>query len=119
MDIAGYTLCPPAYVYLILSLVLFILMIAMSLTGNVIMVYVLKVIAWTFILNLICRGGYTNIAWFLVLLPLILIVVMLMAYTTIFMLAVNQAQHTSKTREAMGGVSVATKNNRIDNPPHV
>lgn len=27
---------------------------------------------WTFILNLMCRGGYTSFAWFLVLLPVIL-----------------------------------------------
>lgn len=33
---------------------------------------------WTFILNLMCKGGYKNFAWFLVLLPLIIFILILL-----------------------------------------
>jgi len=59
--------------------------------GNKIMLAISKLIYvafWTFILNLMCKGGYKNFAWFLVMLPLILFFVVL----TVFMLS-SGARH--------------------------
>ena len=42
--------------------------------------FVLKlvyIVVWTFILNKLCRSGYKNISWFLVLLPFILFFVLI------------------------------------------
>jgi len=103
-------------------------MIAMSITSSVLIIFALKIIIWTFLLNLLCRAGYINIAWFLVLLPLIIIVVLLMTYTAIFALAVTQAQKETpqvptisplRKIETMGTMGIPTKYNRIINPPHV
>ena len=87
-------LCTPAFVYLALS-VFTILMIAIQNMGNTtryclgsfsckvsntFMIFLLKgvyVLFWTFILNVLCQAGYTNIAWFLVLLPFILLFLLL------------------------------------------
>lgn len=87
-------LCTPAYVYLIIS----ILAIAISAVQNIgsnktynlgmfscyvpncIVIFIVKIIYilfWTWILNLICKDGYTGIAWFLVLLPFILLFVIM------------------------------------------
>jgi energy-coupling factor transporter transmembrane protein EcfT len=97
MKIGGIALCRPAYVYLILSLITFILFIALQSTGSAIMGFVLQVMIWVFILNLICSSGYENVSWFLVLFPFIIMVLMLIFYTTLFTMAKTQAQiETSK-----------------------
>jgi hypothetical protein len=87
-------LCTPSYVYFIVS----VLAIAMSAVQNMgnrnkytlgmyscrvpscLMVFIVKVIYilfWTWILNLMCKDGHSGIAWFLVLLPFILLFVIM------------------------------------------
>ena len=46
-------------------------------TITVFIAKIIYVVFWTWILNLICRDGYTNIAWLLVLFPFILLFVIL------------------------------------------
>lgn len=93
-------LCTPSYVYFIIS-VLAIAISAIQNMGNTrkytlgmyscrvpscIAVFIIKVIYilfWTWILNLMCKDGHSGIAWFLVLLPFIMLFVimgMVMAY---------------------------------------
>ena len=87
-------LCSPAFVYLLVSVVVFIV-IAIQNFGNttrycvgqyecyvpntfVIFVFkALYILFWTFILNSLCKAGYKEVSWFLVLLPLILLFVLL------------------------------------------
>ena len=90
MSIVGLkNLCTPAYVYLVVSLIAIVIMMIQN-YGNVntycvgsyscsvtstVLIFIIKmlyVLFWTWILNLMCRAGSTNIAWFLVLLPFIL-----------------------------------------------
>ena len=87
-------LCTPSYVYFIIS----VLMIAIAVVQNLgnqtkynlgmfscrvpscISVFIVKIIYilfWTWVLNLMCKDGHTGIAWFLVLLPFILLFVIL------------------------------------------
>jgi hypothetical protein len=83
-------LCTPAYVYLVVSAIAMVVMIYQN-YGNLttycigsytctvsstIMIFVIKalyVLFWTWILNLVCRAGAPGIAWFLVLLPFIVL----------------------------------------------
>ena len=85
-------LCSPAYFYLIVS-VIGVIILSIQNYGNTkkycvgkfscivpstILVFVFKIafIAfWTFILDLLCKAGYTNISWVLVLLPFILFLI--------------------------------------------
>ena len=87
-------LCSPAFVYLALSVVA-VLIIAFQNLGNtkkyciglyecavdntfvVFLFKALYILFWTFILNVLCKGGYKNVAWFLVLLPFILLFVIM------------------------------------------
>lgn len=91
MGVVGIrNLCTPAYVYLVISVIAIVLMAVQNLsnpqmycigiyacsTNSVFMIFLLKivyVIFWTWILNIICRAGATGVAWFLVLLPYILL----------------------------------------------
>uniref|UniRef100_A0A6C0AZE0 Uncharacterized protein n=1 Tax=viral metagenome TaxID=1070528 RepID=A0A6C0AZE0_9ZZZZ len=85
-------LCTPAYVYFILSVIGIIFSIIqnfgskntyklgmfMTRVPSTILVFAVKIIYilfWTWILNLICKDGHTGIAWFLVLIPFILLFV--------------------------------------------
>ena len=47
---------------------------------NTLMIFVFKimyVIFWTFILNLLCKSGFNQLAWFLVILPFLLLFVLI------------------------------------------
>ena len=87
-------LCTPALVYFIISVISIIVM-AFQNYGNtdlyclgmyscnvtsVGIIFVLKfiyVLFWTWVLNIICRNGYENVSWFIVLFPYILLFVLL------------------------------------------
>jgi hypothetical protein len=83
-------LCTPAYIYFLLSVIGIIIAIIQNVgnsgvyclgsmsvpVSSTIMVFVVKVIGilfWTWILNLMCKDGHKEIAWFLVLLPFVLL----------------------------------------------
>jgi hypothetical protein len=87
-------LCTPSYVYFIIS-VLAIAIAAVQNIGNknkytlgsfscrvpsciaVFIVKIVYILFWTWILNLMCKDGNSGIAWFLVLLPFVLLFVIL------------------------------------------
>ena len=87
-------LCSPAFIYLFLSVLIFII-IAIQNFGNTtkyclgtfeceipntFLIFVFKaiyILFWTFILNSLCKAGYKEISWFLVILPLLLLFVIL------------------------------------------
>jgi hypothetical protein len=87
-------LCTPAYVYFILSVIGIIASVIQNM-GNkniykmgmysarvpstllVFMVKIVYILFWTWILNLICKDGHKGIAWFLVLIPFILLFVIM------------------------------------------
>ena len=87
-------LCTPAIAYLGIS-ILFLIIVYFQNVGNInlyclgtqscevsniSMIFFIKMIYilfWTWILNLICSSGAPSIAWFLVLLPFILMFIML------------------------------------------
>jgi len=87
-------LCSPAFIYFVISAI-GLAIAAIQNMGNtnlyclgsfscnvpstilVFMVQFVYVAFWTWILNLICKDGYTNIAWLLVLFPFILLFVIL------------------------------------------
>lgn len=87
-------LCSPALVYFIISFISLALILVQNLGNensyhvgtfscrvpNTAIVFIIKfiyVIFWTWVLNLICKDGYSNISWLLVLLPYILLFVII------------------------------------------
>jgi|UniRef100_A0A6C0HQE2 hypothetical protein len=87
-------LCTPAFVYFVLSVIGIIGSVIQNM-GNknvykmgmfsarvpstllVFLVKIVYILFWTWILNLICKDGHTGIAWFLVLIPFILLFVIM------------------------------------------
>ena len=87
-------LCTPALVYFVMSVISVALILLQNLGNadsynvgsfscrvpNTTIVFIVKFIYiffWTWVLNLICKDGYTNISWLLVLLPWILLFVII------------------------------------------
>jgi len=94
MKIVGLKdICPPAQFYFILSIVSLVIMGYQNLgnstlycigdyncdvpnTGMVFVIKLLYVVFWTWLLNVICRGGASWFAWLIVLLPILLLFIM-------------------------------------------
>ena len=95
MAVSGLrNLCTPSYVYLVISAIALVVMMYQNM-GNVdkyclgsyscnvsstALIFVIKavyILFWTWVLNLICRSGNTGVAWFVLLLPVILLFVVL------------------------------------------
>ena len=87
-------LCTPAFVYLSISVIIFIVIAVQNFGNttkycvgayecnlpNIYIMFIFKaiyILFWTFILNSLCKAGYKEISWFIVLLPLILLFIIL------------------------------------------
>lgn len=94
MAIVGlYNLCSPAKFYLVVSFITILVMALQNYNNvdvyclgnyscnvNTAFIFVIKIIYvlfWTWVLNIICSSGGKNIAWFLVLLPYIILFILL------------------------------------------
>ena len=82
-------MCTPATIYFVISLIFLIVMGLYNLdntdklclgdyscyVGNNTLVFLLNaiyILFWTFVLDLMCKGGYSSLSWFILLLPFIL-----------------------------------------------
>lgn len=87
-------LCSPAFFYLAVSVGIFVIIAIQNLGNttkycigdyecalpNTFMIFVFKaiyILFWTFILNSLCKAGYKEVSWFLVLLPLLMLFIIL------------------------------------------
>ena len=87
-------LCTPAFLYFVISIIGLVLVLLQNLGNtnsyhvgsfscrvpNTTMVFIIKfiyILFWTYVLNLICKDGHTELSWLLVLLPWILLFVMM------------------------------------------
>ena len=87
-------LCTPAAIYFVVSMIAIVLVLLQNIGNrnmynvgsfgcrvpNTALVFIVKLIYilfWTWILNLMCKDGHSEISWFLVLLPWILMFVMI------------------------------------------
>jgi hypothetical protein len=87
-------LCTPAMIYFVISIISLVVVLMQNLGHNnsyhvgsfscrvpnttaVFVVKLIYILFWTYVLNLICKDGHTNLSWLLILLPWILLFVMI------------------------------------------
>ena len=87
-------LCTPSMIYFVISIIALAIVLLQNLgnqnsytvgsfscrvpsTALVFIIKLIYILFWTWVLNLICKDGHTNISWLLVLLPWILLFVMM------------------------------------------
>lgn len=90
--IGRLSLCPPAFLYLLVSFIAFVIIAYQNIFNpnsysycignfncevpNIYMVYLVKLLYiffWTWLINIICMKGGDAISWFLVILPFVLL----------------------------------------------
>ena len=72
------SICIPAMLYLILSIIGLISMAYTQCMTVCILVNLLFIGIWTWFLNFLCKSGYTTISWILVILPFIMFILMIL-----------------------------------------
>jgi hypothetical protein len=86
-------LCTPAYVYLVISVISMVILLLQNMGNtnmycvgnygcqvNTVSVFVGKILYvafWTYVLNYLCKAGYKNVSWFLLLLPFLSLFILL------------------------------------------
>lgn len=92
-----HKLCTPAYFYFVISIIALVLMIFQNVGSrttycvgnyscpvedNVIILFIqaLYVFFWTWVLDLICKSGFTPVSWILVLLPFVLMFLIIASF---------------------------------------
>ena len=87
-------LCTPAYLYFVISMIGLVIIAFQNLGNtttytigsfstivpNTILIFTLKLLYiafWTWVLNYLCRSGYSSVSWFLFLVPFILFFVLI------------------------------------------
>jgi hypothetical protein len=69
-----YKMCTPAQIYFVLSALGAIIALLNNIPIVAVALKFVFIILWTYILAYLCKKGYANISWFLVLLPFIVMV---------------------------------------------
>jgi hypothetical protein len=67
------SLCTPAKIYLIIAVVASVVALYNKVMFSAILMKLLFAMLWTYILSQLCKKGYANISWFLVLFPYVVI----------------------------------------------
>ena len=110
-------LCTPAFIYFILSVIGIVVSVVSNLgTGSnmytlghlsipvssTLLIFIVKIIYvlfWTWILNLMCKDGHREIAWFLVLLPFVLFFILMLMIEGFLMEGFENADDTDATEK--------------------
>lgn len=103
------SLCSPAFFYFIISCFALVASIIQNAgnnkkycmgtlecnVGNNAVVFLMKILYiafWTFVLDYICKSGYVNVSWFIVLLPFISMIILLIG----MILFLNKKEETKQ-----------------------
>ena len=78
-----FSLCSPALLYLILSIICLIIMIYLKVNMITIAMKDLLVAIWTWFLNFLCSKGHIGISWFLVIIPMVVFALCLIVVSNI------------------------------------
>ena len=79
------SICVPAIVYLVISIIAIIGMITVEFQPISILVKILFFALWTWFLNFLCLSGYEWISWFLVIIPFVIFLVMMVFAYEVFL----------------------------------
>jgi hypothetical protein len=76
-------LCTPALIYFSLAIISILILLFTKEPVVILMGQLVFVLLWTWILNLICTNGFTNISWVLVISPYVILFLFYMMKPTI------------------------------------
>ena len=111
-------LCTPSYVYFIISFIGLILSAIQNMGNNhkyslgtfscpvssCFVIFAIKMVIilfWTWVLNLMCKDGHAEVAWFLVLLPFVIFFMILMIASSQLRKMENETKKKNKNIETL------------------
>lgn len=111
-------LCTPSYVYFIISFIGLIFSAIQNMGNNrryslgsfscpvysCLFIFAIKItiiLFWTWVLNLMCKDGHAEIAWFLVLLPFVIFFMILMMASSQLKKIENEVKEKNKNIETL------------------
>lgn len=111
-------LCTPSYVYFVISFVTLIFSAIQNMgnnrmyslgsfscpVSNCLFIFAMKIVVvlfWTWVLNLMCKDGHSEIAWFLVLLPFVVFFMILVMVSSRARKIENQMKEQKKSLETL------------------
>lgn len=94
-------LCSPAFIYFVVSMAALVYLVVLNTTGSSVLclgdyscnvgnvtatlvINLIYVLFWTFILDLLCKNGYTPFSWILVFLPILLLFIVYISLILFF-----------------------------------
>lgn len=110
------SLCNPAMFYLVISGISFLFILFQNLNnpneycvgnmkcntekkGIVFIGKVVYILFWTWLLDLMCKGGYTNVAWFILFLPFIFLFILIALFILMSLGTMAEQSLTSSKEE--------------------
>ena len=114
------SLCTPAFIFFVLSVLSLFVMLFDNIqntnsycfgnvscnvanTSTIFIVEILFLVFWTWVLNFICSRGYTNVAWFILLFPYIVLFGLLL-------FGASEIRNTNKQNEASVAIVIGSNN---------
>ena len=101
-------ICSPALFNLILSSTAIVLMVAFNFNVKQFVSSSLYTVVWTYLIDMLCNNGHYTIAWFLVLFPFIVIILVLLFFFSLFTgintaaaVATSNKEETEKAKESL------------------
>ncbi len=78
------TVCTPAQIYIIFSIILLIIT-SIKLKPSIVsvMIHVAYIVFWTVLLNTLCSYGYSGVSWFLLFFPFIIVAIVIFVFIAI------------------------------------
>jgi hypothetical protein len=104
-----FELCPPALIYLIFSLTQIIIDLFKGLYNTAFFKFIVMIMI-TLLLNMLCQGGLSIIAWFIVFIPFILMTVIVTMLLYVFGLDIATGKINTQPTTTSTTTSTTTKN---------
>ena len=80
MNMDNLSLCPPAFLYILFSMIFTIVLSLTNVYLHSMLFHLFVVAIWTFMLQYLCESKFTSMAWILLIFPLFLVFIFFIFY---------------------------------------
>ncbi len=100
-SMSGNSLCLPAMIHLLIGIISLLMISFQNFTVTVLLIKSFFLFLWCWLLDILCRNGYVNVSWFLVLFPYIFMLLFAAFFETHLKLLKNTPHNAIPHHNAM------------------
>ena len=86
-------ICTPAFVYLVLEVLSVIVLIIKNAGSLALLIKIAVIALWTWLLNFLCKNGYTVASWVLLVLPFIFTIILIILNIIVLTDVIHDVRH--------------------------